>query len=397
MLQGLVTDHAQARRHEARLLRAGNPALWTLLTVGRVLGPMVRLPRLGWVVTDPVLSRRILNDPAFSMVGEGGVGDLWGQLFGAEFASFFAGARHAELRSLARDMFTEDSARLLVDRVQGPHHARLRARLAAGEEVDLAAVVRTTSAYTVADLLGVAVSDDDAALALFASAERLAALALGTQASTALAPEVLAKAGGLVEAITGGVEQAYRTGGPDTILGRCRDLDLGLDLAKGLTTLLVIAGTETGASSLTRTVALLHDTGQQHRLLADPELTANAVREGLRVTTPAPVIGRHIARDTEIDGRRLRRDGRVMMLTYVADNKAGPFDITRAYVPETRQLWFGAGRHLCLGAAVARVQLTRLLETLTADGRPWQVVSRAPARRVLVPTYESLRIRTAAA
>lgn len=395
MLHGLVTDDAQARRHEARLLRAGNPALWALLTAGRVLGPLVRLPRLGWIVTDPVLARRVLNDPAFSMVGEGGVGDLWGQLFGAEFAAFFAGARHAELRSLARDLFTEDSARRLVDRVQGPHHARLRARLAAGEEVDLAAVVRTTSAYTVADLLGVEVSDDEAALSLFASAERLAALALGTQASTALAPEVIAKAGGLVEAITADVERAYRTGGPDTILGRCRGLDLGLDLAKGLTTLLVIAGTETGASSLTRTVALLHDTGQQHRLLADPALTANAVREGLRVTTPAPVIGRHIARDTEIDGRRLRRDGRVMMLTYVADNKAGPFDITREYVPETRQLWFGAGRHLCLGAAVARVQLTRLLETLTADGRPWQVVSRAPARRVLVPTYESLRIRTA--
>lgn len=119
------------------------------------------------------------------------------------------------------------------------------------------------------------------------------------------------------------------------------------------------------------------------------------MREGLRVTTPAPVIGRHIAADAEVGGRTLRKDGRVMMLTYVADNAAGPFDVTREYVPETRQLWFGAGRHLCLGAAVARVQLTRLLETLLADGRPWQVVSRRPARRVLVPTYAALVVRSA--
>ncbi len=386
-----------ARRHEARLLRAGNPALFALLTIGRLTGPIRRLPKVGWVVTDPVLSRRILNDARhFSMLGEGGVGDLWGQLFGPEMAAFFGGARHAELRTLGRDLFTEDSARALVDRAQGPHHARLRARLAAGETVDLAELVRTTSAYTVADLLGIELADDAAARALFDSAERLAALALGTQTSTALPAETIERAKGLVTEITRGVAEAYRTGGPDTILGRCRGVGISEELARGLATLLAIAGTETGASSLTRTVALLHDTGQQHALLADPSLLPGAVREGLRVTTPAPVIGRHIAADAEVGGRMLRRDGRVMMLTYVADNAAGPFDVTREYVPETRQLWFGAGQHLCLGAAVARVQLTRLLETLLADGRPWQVVSRQPARRVLVPTYASLLVRSAA-
>jgi cytochrome P450 len=117
-----------------------------------------------------------------------------------------------------------------------------------------------------------------------------------------------------------------------------------------------------------------------------------AVREGLRVATPAPVIGRHVSRDLEVGGRRLRAGERIMLLTYVANNGAGPFDLTREYLPETRQLWFGAGRHLCLGAAVARTQVTRMLETLTADGRPWRVVSRRAARRVLIPSYESLRV-----
>jgi hypothetical protein len=37
-------------------------------------------------------------------------------------------------------------------------------------------------------------------------------------------------------------------------------------------------------------------------------------------------------------------------------------------------------------------QLSRLLETLVATGRPWRVVARRPARRVLVPTYAELRV-----
>lgn len=227
---------------------------------------------------------------------------------------------------------------------------------------------------------------------MFTAGERLASLALGTHASTELPGERIARAKRIVAEITVGVEDAYRSAGPDTILGRARAADLGVDLARGVATLLAIAGTETGASSLSRTVAILHDTGQQHQLIARPDLMPGAVREGLRVTTPAPVIGRHVARDAEIGGHQVPAGSRVMMLTYVADNSVGRFDVTRDYVPETRQLWFGAGPHLCLGAAVARVQLTRLLESLTVDGRPYRVVSRRPARRVLVPTYASLRV-----
>jgi cytochrome P450 len=383
----------RARWYEARLLWAGNPALFALLTAGRLAGPITRLPRLGWVVTDPVLARRILGDSDhFGMLGEGGVGDLWTQLFGPEMSGLFAGARHTELRTMARDLFTEEQARLLVERTQAAHHATLRDRLAAGHAVDIADLARVLSGRTVADLLGLDVGTDDAARTLFRHGERLAALALGTQTSTVLAPETIQRARELVAVMTTGVESAYRTAGSDTILGRARGAGLGPDLARGLVTLVAIAGTETGASSLSRTVAVLHDTGQQHRLLAEPSLVTAAVREGLRVTTPAPVIGRHVARDAEVAGRRLAAGDRVLMLTYVADNGAGPFDVSRAYVPETRQLWFGAGRHLCLGAALARTQLGRLLEALIATGRPWRVVARRPARRVLVPTYAELRV-----
>ena len=382
-------------RHEARLLRRGNPWLYALLRASLLAPPIGRVPRVGWLVTDPVLARRVLNDHGnFSMSGEGGVGHMWGQLFGPEMAGLFDGATHTKVRTAARDLFTEQAAAELVERAQGAHYRRLAERLASGQDVDLAAETRVLAGRLVADLLGLDLGPrDDAYAELFSVGERLASLALGTTSSTELPRHKIEEAEALAGRLTEAVPGAYAAAGHDTVLGRCRELGFSLDLTRGLTTLLATAGTETGASGTSRTVALLHDSGQHRLLLENPSLMPNAVREGLRVSTPAPVIGRHVAGDVTVSGKRLRRGERVMVLTYRANNGAGPFDITRDYIPDTRQLWFGAGRHLCLGAAVARTQVTRMLETLSEAGRPWRIVSREPARRVLVPAYRSLTVR----
>src|SRR5205814_568426 len=137
-------------------------------------------------------------------------------------------------------------------------------------------------------------------------------------------------------------------------------------------TLLTVAGTQTTASAMARTVALLHDTGEQHRLRAEPSRIADAVREGLRVSTAVPVIGRTVSAGVDVAGRRLRTGQRVLLLTYTADNAAGGFDLDRGYQPDIRQLWFGAGRHFCLGASVGRAELASLLAALLAAGRPWR-------------------------
>ncbi|MCD0448209.1 cytochrome P450 [Actinocorallia sp. API 0066] len=382
-------------RHEARLLRRGNPWLYTLLRGARLAGPLTRAPRLGWLVTDPVLARAVLRDGAsFTMAGEGGVGHLWGQLFGPEMAALFDGAGHTRVRTAARDLFTGDAASALVERTQGDSYRDVAARLREGETVDVAARARVLAGRLVADLLGLRLGPNDAPYEnLFSLGERLAGLALGTAASTDLPEAKVRTAERIAAELTRAVPEAYTTAPDDTILGRCRALGLGLDLTRGLATLLAVAGTETGVSGTTRTVALLHDTGQQRALLADPALMENAVREGLRVATPAPVIGRHVARDVTVEGRRIKQGDRVVVLTHRANNGVGAFDVTRDYVPETRQLWFGAGRHLCLGASVARLQVTRMLESLTAEGLPYAVVSRQAARKVLVPTYHSLKVR----
>ncbi|MER7274499.1 cytochrome P450 [Dactylosporangium sp. NPDC000244] len=385
-----------AQRHELRLLAASRPALPVLLTLGRFARPIRRMPGLGWLVADPVTARRILNDPEhFTLLGEGGVGHLWAQVLGDWVYDAFDGAGHHTLRTKARELFTEDNAAALVARVAGPRLDQCTAALAAGETVDIADLGRVVVGRIVADLLGlhVAAPDDDAAYRdIFETGERLAALALGSTASTHLPEATVAAARTIVAQMTGGVAAAWRDAPADRLLGRCRELGLGLRETEGLAVLLMVAGTETAASAMARTVALLHDTASQQRLRAEPHRIADAVREGLRVTTPAPVIGRSVSADVQVAGRRLRAGERVLMLTYTANNAPGGFDLDREYLPDNRQLWFGAGRHLCLGAPVARAELTALLRALLATGRPWRIVERRYGRRVLIPTYARLRI-----
>jgi cytochrome P450 len=396
-----------ARRQELRVLAASRPLLPALLTLGRFAGPIRRIPGLGWLVSDSVISRRILNDPDhFTLLGEGGVGHLWAQVLGEWVYDVFDGPGHHALRSKVRELFTEDNSAALVSRVAGPRLRQCTAELVAGATVDIADLARVIVGRIVADLLGLRVGalepqgggetgDDAAYRNVFDTGEELAALALGTTASTLLTEHTIATAKAIVARMTAGTAVAWREAPGDRLLGRCRELGVGLRETEGLAILLMVAGTETTASAMTRIVALLHDTAEQERLRAEPHRMAVAVREGLRVTTPAPVIGRSVRADLEIAGRRLRAGQRVLMLTYTANNVPGGFSLDREYLSDNRQLWFGAGRHLCLGAPLARAEISALLDALLAAGRPWRIVERRCARGVLIPTYARLRIALA--
>lgn len=429
-------------RHELQVLAAARPAMAGVLLVGGALtgprpgGGLRRVPGLGWVTADPTVGRRILTDHRhFTIVGEGGVGHLWAQILGDWVLDLFDGPGHHDLRTRSRELFTEASAAALVDGAWSLALDDARRTLAAGGTVDVGRLARVLVGRMMISLLGIpspaatgagsgpgsaavagtgatpeAVPTDDDALAAFATGERLASIALGSAGSTYLAPGQVAAAREIVAELTQGVPDGWRHAPADRLLGRCRELGLGLEETTGLASLLMVAGTETSASAMARTTALLIDTGEQHRLLrlladerahpvtraaGEPDAVENAVREGLRVTSPASVIGRGVSADVEVAGRTLRAGERVMILTWAANTAAGPFRADRPYVRETRQLWFGAGRHLCLGAALARAEIAALLHALFDDGAPLRVVSRRAKRRVLVPGYDELVVARA--
>lgn len=403
----------RAAWHERRVVWSANPGLGALVTVGRRLPPVARLPRLGWLVTDPELIRQVLVDHrSTTLVAEGGVGHLWAQLLGDWVVEAFDGAGHHSLRTRSRDLFTTSRVDALVAAAGDPVLLPARERLARGEEVDVADVARVLVGRMVVELLGLDADDllaraqarghdhgdgHDPYRFVFERGEDLAALAIGTAADTHLSEEVVAEGREILDELTAGVPETFRTAPEETLLGRCRVLGLSEQEATGLASLLLVAGTETAASAMTRTAAILADTGAVRRLAAvsgeeQQALLEVAVREGLRVTTPAPVIGRQITREVRVGGRTLRPGERVMGLTYVANTGPGGLDLDRPYLPEQRQLWFGAGRHLCLGAPLARAELNAFLRTLLSAG-PWEVVRRRPARHVLIPTYRELVVR----
>jgi len=388
-----------AAAHEHRLLSAARPALPVLNWIGQFARPLMKLPGIGWITADPRTARALLNDPEhLTLLSEGGVGHLWAQILGDWVYDLFDGPGHHDLRTRSRELFTEKTSAAFVERAWASRLAEAKAVLDAGGELDLADLSRVLVGHMVVTLLGLPIDEergDDAYREIFATGEELAAIALGTTADTTLPPDVIAKARAIVERLTGHIGDVFETAHENTIIGRCREIGLTLQEAQGLSTLLMVAGTETAASAMARTAALLFDTGEQHRLLAMPEHREDAIREALRVTSPAPLIGRSVLADLDIAGRTLKGGDRVMVLTWTANNLAGAYRIDRPYLPQHRQLWFGAGRHLCLGGPLARAELGAIVDLLLGDGRPFEIVSRRYGRRVLIPAYASLVVRRA--
>lgn len=386
-----------AAAHEHRLLSAARPALPVLNWLGQFASPLLKVPGLGWITSDPRTARALLNDPAhLTLLSEGGVGHLWAQILGDWVYDLFDGPGHHDLRTRSRELFTEKTSAVFVERAWASRLAEARAVLDAGEPLDLADLSRVLVGHMVVTLLGLPVDvtrGDDAYREIFATGEELASIALGTTSDTTLPPEKIALARGIVERLTGHIGDVFASAHPDTIIGRCREIGLTLQETQGLSTLLMVAGTETAASAMARTAALLYDTGEQHRLLEMPMHRDDAIREALRVTSPAPLIGRSVLADVTVGGRTLRAGERVMVLTWTANNLAGPYRIDRPYLPQNRQLWFGAGRHLCLGGPLARAELGAIVDLLLGDGRPFEIVSRRYGRRVLIPAYASLIVR----
>ncbi len=133
--------------------------------------------------------------------------------------------------------------------------------------------------------------------------------------------------------------------------------------------LVLAAGFETTVNLLGNGVALLRTHPEQLQLLRErPDCWPNAVDEVLRVDPPVFLTGRTAARETELGGVRIPAGGLVTVLLAAANRDPdvfpdpARFDVTRANAKE--HVSFSAGRHFCLGAALARMEGEVGLRTL---------------------------------
>ncbi|MCI3950491.1 MAG: cytochrome [Acidimicrobiales bacterium] len=135
------------------------------------------------------------------------------------------------------------------------------------------------------------------------------------------------------------------------------------------TMLILVGGDETTRHVVSGGLeALLRHPGQLALVRGDRSLLPSAVEEMLRWVTPVKHMNRTATRDVELGGMHIREADRVLLL-YPSANRdeavfADPerFDVRRDPNPHVA---FGAfGRHHCLGAQLARLELRVLFEEL---------------------------------
>jgi cytochrome P450 len=141
--------------------------------------------------------------------------------------------------------------------------------------------------------------------------------------------------------------------------------------------LLAGAGSETTTRLIGWIGKLLGDHPDQRRhVAADRTLIPQAIEETLRYEAPSPVQARYVATDVEHHGQ-LIPSGSVMLLINGSANRderrfhdADRFDVQRAI---GRHLSFGHGIHLCLGAALARLEGRVALDEVLQRFPDWEV------------------------
>ncbi len=145
--------------------------------------------------------------------------------------------------------------------------------------------------------------------------------------------------------------------------------------------IIATAGHDTTSSTIAGGLhALIEHPAELARLRDIPNLLPTAADEMIRWVTPVKEFMRTAAEDTEVGGVPVRQ-GEAVLLSYPSANRDEEvfddpfrFDVGR---DPNRHLAFGFGVHLCLGAALARMEaraffaeLLPRLESIELAGRP---------------------------
>ncbi len=145
--------------------------------------------------------------------------------------------------------------------------------------------------------------------------------------------------------------------------------------------LLMLAGHDTTSNLIgSATLALLEHPEQAARLREDPSITASAVEELLRFTTPVPCgTARITLEDVEVERTTIPKGSKVLGMIISANRDERIFDrpdeLDLGRDPN-RHLTFAFGKHFCLGNQLARMEGQIAMRSL---------MQRFPNMRLAVP------------
>jgi methyl-branched lipid omega-hydroxylase len=150
--------------------------------------------------------------------------------------------------------------------------------------------------------------------------------------------------------------------------------------------LLVVAGNETTRTAISHALMLLSEHPDQRALLltAFEDTISGAVEEIVRYSSPVIFMRRTLTRDYTMNGHAYHEGDKTVLFYWSANRdetvfaEPGRFDITRSPNPH---IGFGAaGPHFCLGAHLARREITVILREML--GRIPDISMAGPADRL---------------
>ena len=147
----------------------------------------------------------------------------------------------------------------------------------------------------------------------------------------------------------------------------------------GTAVTILLGGHETTTRLLTTTLLeLARHPEQQEKLRRDPELMDTAVEEFLRFAGPFHRDQRVASVDSGLRGKTIKQGDTILMMLASANRdpaqfpEPDTFDITRT---PNRHVAFGFGPHICLGAPLARLEMSIAINTFLKTVPSYKVVS----------------------
>ena len=156
---------------------------------------------------------------------------------------------------------------------------------------------------------------------------------------------------------------------------------------------LLLGGNVTTADLIASAIFLLTShPDERAKLIADPALIAGAIEEVLRYEPPTDGSQRVASRDMQIRGCPIRQSQVVAVMTHAANRDPAVFpdphrfDISRRDGPH---ISFGGGAHICIGAALARLEAQVAVAGMIARFPNLRLADPAPRWRAM-PFFRGL-------